>query len=166
MRTSVTIAASFGCPFEGRVGPAAVIDIADQLAATGPDELALADTIGTAVPNKVADLFQGVREVVGDTQLRGHFHNTRNTALANIAAAIDVGVRTLDTSLGGVGGCPFAPRATGNVPTEDVAYMLHEMGYTTGLDLDRLIESTGWLEQVLQHSTPGLVAKAGGFPTP
>jgi hydroxymethylglutaryl-CoA lyase len=166
LRTSVTIAASFGCPFEGRVDPAAVIDIAKQLVQTAPDELALADTIGVAVPSKVAQLFTGVRSIAGEIPLRGHFHNTRNTALANILAAIDEGVHTFDTSLGGVGGCPFAPRATGNVPTEDVAYMLHEMGYTTGLDLDRLIESTGWLEDVLQHATPGLVAKAGGFPTP
>lgn len=166
LRTSVTIAASFGCPFEGRIDPVAVVDIATQLVETQPDELALADTIGVAVPSNVAQLFEVVRGAAGDIPLRGHFHNTRNTALANIVAAIDAGVRTFDTSLGGVGGCPFAPRATGNVPTEDVAYMLHEMGYTTGLDLDRLIKSTGWLEDVLQHSTPGLVAKAGGFPTP
>ncbi|MGI9605533.1 MAG: hydroxymethylglutaryl-CoA lyase [Acidimicrobiales bacterium] len=166
LRTSVTVASAFGCPFEGRVDPTVVVDIASQLADTQPDELALADTIGVAVPTNVADLFRVVIDVAPDPTLRGHFHNTRNTALANIAAALDVGVRTFDTSLGGVGGCPFAPRATGNVPTEDVAYMLEEMGYTTGLDLDRLIQSTSWLEEVLQHSTPGLVAKAGGFPTP
>jgi hydroxymethylglutaryl-CoA lyase len=164
MKTSVVIAASFGCPFEGRVSPVAVAGIAAQIAETEPDELALADTIGVAVPNKVAALFGLVGDQVGDVTLRAHFHNTRNTALANIVAAIDSGVRIFDSSLGGVGGCPFAPRATGNVPTEDVVYMVEEMGFRTGLDLDKLIEATGWLEEQLQHSVPGLVAKAGGFP--
>ena len=165
-KTSVTIAASFGCPFEGRVDPALVVDIARQLAATGPDEIGLADTIGVAVPSKVTSLVEGVSQAVDVIPLRGHFHNTRNTALANIVAAIDAGVRIFDSSLGGVGGCPFAPRATGNVATEDVVYLLHEMGFDTGLDLDLLIQSTAWLEYELQHSTPGLVAKAGGFPAP
>ena len=165
-KTSVTIAASFGCPFEGRVDPALVVDIARQLAATKPDEIGLADTIGVAVPSKVASLIEGVSHAVEAIPLRGHFHNTRNTALANIVAAIDAGIRIFDSSLGGVGGCPFAPRATGNVPTEDVVYLLHEMGFDTGLDLDHLIQSTAWLESELQHSTPGLVAKAGGFPAP
>ena len=98
--------------------------------------------------------------------LRGHFHNTRNTALANIAAAIDEGVRIFDSSLGGVGGCPFAPRATGNVATEDVVYLVHEMGFDTGLDLDALIDASTWLETQLGHGVPSLVAKAGGFPQP
>ncbi len=166
MKTSVVLAASFGCPYEGRVDPAVVVEIVRRLAATGPDEIALADTIGVAVPNKIRSLFEAVTPVVDGIALRGHFHNTRNTALANIVAAIDAGVRIFDTSLGGVGGCPFAPRATGNVATEDVVYLLHEMGYDTGLDLDALIGSTAWLEDQLHHGTPGMVAKAGGFPTP
>ncbi|NNE74544.1 MAG: hydroxymethylglutaryl-CoA lyase [Acidimicrobiales bacterium] len=166
LRTSVIIAAAFGCPFEGRVDPGVVVDLAEQLAEPGPVEVALADTIGVAVPTGVAALFASVADRLGTggPQLRAHFHNTRNTALANIAAAIDGGVRTFDSSLGGVGGCPFAPRATGNVPTEDVVYMVEEMGFDAGLDLDALIATTGWLEEQLQHPTPGLVAKAGGWP--
>jgi len=169
LRTSVTIAAAFGCPFEGRVDPGRVADIAGELATTDPDEIALADTIGVAVPTKVMSLFSRVTaRFEGDAHpdLRGHFHNTRNTALANIATAIDFGVRTFDTSLGGVGGCPFAPKATGNVATEDVVYMVEEMGFDTGMDLDALIAATEWLESELDHRTPGMVAKAGGFPTP
>jgi len=124
----------------------------------------LADTIGVGVPTTVRDLFHQVADRAPGATLRGHFHNTRNTGLANISAAIDAGVRIFDSSLGGLGGCPFAPKATGNVPTEDVAYMVHEMGFDTGLDLDSLIASTEWLETAVEHSTPGLVAKAGGFP--
>jgi hydroxymethylglutaryl-CoA lyase len=141
-----------------------VVAIAERLAATEPDELCLADTIGAGVPSQVRDLFEQVRGVAGTAVLRGHFHNTRNTALANIAAALDAGVGVFDTSLGGVGGCPFAPRATGNVPTEDVVHMLHRMGYDTGLDLDALIATTTWFEGVLGHGVPSLVAKAGPFP--
>ncbi len=170
LRTSVTIAAAFGCPFEGRVDPAAVVRIAAQLLATQPDELALADTIGVAVPTRVSHLFDEIgRQNVATSDretpaLRGHFHDTRNTALANIAAAIDHGVTIFDTSLGGVGGCPFAPRATGNVATEDVVYLVEEMGHNTGVDLHALIQATSWLEGVLGHSVPSLVARAGGFP--
>ncbi len=164
MFTSVTIPASFGCPYEGEVDPAAVLDILARVADTGPDEICLADTIGAAVPNRVADLFNDARLLLGEVTLRGHFHNTRNTGLANIVAAISAGVTVFDTSLGGVGGCPFAPRATGNVPTEDVVHMLERMGYDTGLDLDALIATTAWFETVLEHSVPSLVAKAGSFP--
>jgi hydroxymethylglutaryl-CoA lyase len=164
--TAVTISAACGCPFEGKVEASTVRDIAAQLAPTEPDELIVADTIGVGVPSQVSTLFGLVATEVPGAALRGHFHNTRNTALANIVAAIDSGVRVFDSSLGGVGGCPFAPRATGNVPTEDVVYLLHEMGYDTGLDLDALIELTGWLEAELGHGVPSLVAKAGGFPQP
>lgn len=164
VKATVTISAAWGCPFEGRVPTDRVVAIAEELAETHPAELALADTIGVGVPTQVAALFEAVRERVGHVALRGHFHNTRNTALANIAAAIDVGVRIFDASAGGVGGCPFAPKATGNVPTEDVVYMLHEMGYDTGIDLDAAIGVTRWLEIQLGHGTPSLVARAGGFP--
>ena len=166
VKTAVTVSAVCGCPYEGRVAAESVFDIVGELAETQPDELALADTIGAGVPNQVADLFAGARERAPAITLRGHFHNTRNTALANIAAAIGAGVRVFDSSLGGVGGCPFAPKATGNVATEDVVYLVHEMGYDTGLDLDALIDTTVWLESQLGHGVPSLVAKAGGFPTP
>ncbi len=166
IKAAVTVSAVCGCPYEGRVDADRVLAIVDQLAETRPDELALADTIGVGVPTQVAALFEGAAERAPGVALRGHFHNTRNTALANVAAAIDVGVRVFDASLGGVGGCPFAPRATGNVATEDVVYMVHEMGYETGLDLDGLIEASTWLEAQLGHRVPSLVAKAGGFPQP
>ena len=166
IKTAVTVSAVCGCPYEGRVDADRVLGIVAELAGTQPDELALADTIGVGVPTQVADLFEGAAERAPGIGLRGHFHNTRNTALANIAAAMDVGVRVFDASLGGVGGCPFAPRATGNVATEDVVYMVHEMGYDTGLDLDALIEASTWLEAQLGHRVPSLVAKAGGFPQP
>ena len=166
IKAAVTVSAVCGCPYEGRVDPDRVLAIVDELAETRPDELALADTIGVGVPTQVAALFEGAAERAPGVALRGHFHNTRNTALANVAAAIDVGVRVFDASLGGVGGCPFAPQATGNVATEDVVYMVHEMGYDTGLDLDGLIEASTWLETQLGHRVPSLVAKAGGFPQP
>ena len=166
VKTAVTVSAVCGCPYEGRVAAESVLDIVGELAETQPDELALADTIGAGVPTQVADLFAGARERAPGVALRGHFHNTRNTALANIAAAIETGVRVFDSSLGGVGGCPFAPKATGNVATEDVVYLVHEMGYDTGLDLDALIDTTVWLESQLGHGVPSLVAKAGGFPQP
>ena len=166
VKTAVTVSAVCGCPYEGRVEAGSVFDIVAQLAETQPDELALADTIGAGVPTQVANLFAGAQERAPGVALRGHFHNTRNTALANIAAAIDSGVRVFDASVGGVGGCPFAPKATGNVATEDVVYLVHEMGYDTGLDLDALIDTSTWLETQLGHGVPSLVAKAGGFPQP
>ena len=164
LKTAVTVSAVCGCPYEGLVEPAAVFDVVSEVAVTQPDELALADTIGAGVPTQVAELFAGAAQRAPGIALRGHFHNTRNTALANITAAIDAGVRVFDSSLGGVGGCPFAPRATGNVATEDVVYLLHQMGYDTGLDLDALIDAGAWLETQLGHSVPSLVAKAGAFP--
>lgn len=164
IKTAVTVSAVCGCPYEGRVDPDKVLDIVSDLADTQPDELALADTIGAGVPSGVGALFAGAAQRAPGIALRGHFHNTRNTALANIAAAIDEGVRVFDSSLGGVGGCPFAPRATGNVATEDVVYLVHEMGFDTGLDLDALIDASTWLETQLGHGVPSLVAKAGGFP--
>ena len=166
IRTSVTVSAVCGCPYEGRVDADRVLGIVAELAETQPDEIALADTIGVGVPNQVSALFEGAAEQAAGIALRGHFHNTRNTALANIAAAIDTGVRVFDSSLGGVGGCPFAPKATGNVATEEVVYMVHEMGFDTGIDLDALIEASAWLEDQLGHGVPSLVAKAGGFPQP
>jgi hydroxymethylglutaryl-CoA lyase len=164
-RTSVVVSVAWGCPYEGDVAWPVVAEIVARLAATEPDELCLADTIGAAVPNRVGEWFSAAAGLVGPaTALRGHFHNTRNTGLANIAAAVDAGVRIFDTSLGGVGGCPFAPRATGNTPTEDVVWMLERMGYRTGLDLTALIDTSAWFEAALGHPVPSLVAKAGPFP--
>lgn len=164
LATSVTLAASFGCPYEGEVPLSRLVDVAARVADHGPDEIALADSIGVAVPTDVRERVAAVREVIGGAALRCHFHNTRNTGLANAAAAVEAGVRVLDSSLAGIGGCPFAPNATGNIATEDVVYLLHRMGYRTGVDLDALIDTVPWMEDVLAHSTPGLLGKAGNFP--
>lgn len=164
LATSVTVAASFGCPYEGEVSVERLVDVVGRVAAHGPDEIALADSIGVAVPTDVRERVAAVRPVIGGARLRCHFHNTRNTGLANAVAAVEAGVSVLDSSLGGIGGCPFAPNATGNIPTEDLVYLLERMGCDTGVDLDALIGHVGWLEEALGHPTPGLLAKAGGFP--
>ena len=164
VRTQVTVSAAFGCPFEGEIAPERVVDLARRAAAGQPCELALADTIGAAVPSQVTDLVTRVRRAVPDLPLRCHFHNTRNTGLANAYAAIEADVRVLDASIGGIGGCPFAPAATGNIPTEDLVYMLERMGIATNLDLDALIATSRWIQTQLGRPVPGLVAKAGRFP--
>jgi hydroxymethylglutaryl-CoA lyase len=160
----VTISAAFGCPFEGEVDPARVVAMAARLAAARPREIALADTIGCAVPAQVSDLIVRVRAVVGDVPLRAHFHNTRNTGLANAWAAVEGGVATLDSSLGGLGGCPFAPKATGNIPTEDLLYLLTRSGVATGLDLDAAIDAGRWLIEMMGRPLPAMVSRAGAFP--
>ncbi len=160
---SVTLSASFGCPYEGEVEVSRLVDVAQQVAAAGIDELAIADTIGVAVPNDVHRRLTAVREAV-DVPLRVHVHNTRNTGYASALAAADAGVEVLDASLGGIGGCPFAPRATGNIATEDLVYALERSGFSTGLDLDELCRASEWLGERLGRPTPGLVAKAGRFP--
>ena len=168
LSTSITLAATFGCPYEGEVSLDRLQWVLEQVAAAAPDEIALADSIGVAAPTDVTARVGLAHEVIAaattDIALRCHFHNTRNTGLANAAAAINAGVRTFDSSLGGIGGCPFAPNATGNVPTEDLLYMLHRMGYTSGVDLDALTANVAWLEDVLHHASPGYLAKAGNFP--
>jgi hydroxymethylglutaryl-CoA lyase len=164
IRAQVTVSVAFGCPFEGEVPPARVVDIVRRLASAGPLEIALADTIGVAVPSQVTSLIERVREAVPSVPLRCHFHNTRNTAVANADAAVRAGVRTLDASVGGIGGCPFAPNATGNVATEDLLYMLTRQGHETGVDLERLIGVAKWLEGELGKRLPGMVSKAGAFP--
>jgi len=160
----VTISAAFGCPFEGEVDPARVIAMAARVAQARPREIALADTIGCGVPAQVTDLVGRVRAVIGDIPLRAHFHNTRNTGLANAWAAYQAGVTTLDASLGGLGGCPFAPKATGNIPTEDLAYLLARSGVATGLDLDGAIATGQWLSELMGRPLPGMVSRAGSFP--
>lgn len=162
---SITIAVAFGCPFEGDVCVERIADIAESVADGVPDEIVLADTIGVAVPVQVRESFEAVRARIGSAiPLRGHFHNTRNTAVANVQAAIQCGVTRFDSSLGGTGGCPFAPAATGNVATEDLAFFAARSGYATTLQLDRLIEGARWLGEVLGRSLPGMVSKAGPFP--
>ena len=163
-RAQITISTAFGCPFDGEVNPQRVVDMAKVAAAAGPVEVAIADTIGVAGPRDVADLVTKVKAAIAPLPVRVHFHNTRNTGLANVWAAVTAGARTVDASLGGLGGCPFAPRATGNVPTEDVVYMLERSGYRTGLNLDRVIEAAGWLSQNMGRELPGMVSKAGNFP--
>ncbi len=164
MRTSVTLAASFGCPYEGEVPVSRVAETVEQVARFGPDEIAIADSIGVAVPTDVTERMEAAGAAGGGATLRCHFHNTRNTGLANVAAAVGAGVRVVDSSLAGIGGCPFAPNATGNIPTEDTVYLLERMGYDTGVSLEALIASVPWVEELLDHPTPGLLAKAGPFP--
>ncbi len=160
----VTISAAFGCPFEGEIAVSRVVEIAREIADGAPFEIAIADTIGVGVPGQVTDIFGQVGAALPGMSLRGHFHNTRNTGLANAYAAIMAGASTLDASLGGLGGCPFAPAATGNIPTEDLLYMLSRMGVETGVDLDRTIETARWVEQQVGHAVPGMLIKAGPFP--
>lgn len=164
VRMQVTLSTAFGCPFEGEVPASRVVEICRRLAQSNPLEIALADTIGVAVPSQVTALVEQVRGVVGDVAIRCHFHNTRNTAVANAYAAVLAGVSTLDASVGGVGGCPFAPHATGNVGTEDLVYMLSRAGYDTGIDLTQLIETARWLGEQRGKPVPSMVSKAGGFP--
>jgi hydroxymethylglutaryl-CoA lyase len=160
---SVTVAVSFGCPFEGEVDPAAVVGIARRVAALGVDEISLADTIGVGVPAQVTALVERVGAVAPGVRLRTHFHNTRNTGYANAVAAQAAGVRVFDSSLGGIGGCPFAPAATGNIATEDLANLFERSGLTTGLDLPRLLEDSRWLGEQLGAALPALLPRAGVF---
>ena len=160
----VTVSAAFGCPFEGEMPMEKVVRLVQRLAAMGYSAISLADTIGAAGPSDVAALVKRIRTLEPDLSLSCHFHNTRNTAVANTYAAIQEGVRTFDASCGGVGGCPFAPAATGNVATEDLLYMIHRMGLKTGVDIDKIIETAKWLEGPLETSMPAMVTRAGVFP--
>jgi len=164
IRAQVTISTAFGCPFEGEVPVERVVRLAERLAAGRPEEIAVADTIGVAVPTQVSALLAALRQALPGTRLRAHFHNTRNTGLANAYAAVESGVSVLDASCGGIGGCPFAPAATGNIPTEDLIYMLHRMGVDTGVNLAALLDTSRWLQQALDHAVPGMLVKAGLFP--
>ena len=166
VRATITIGASFGCPFEGEMPVARVIDVARRVAEGGPYEIAFADTIGVGVPSQVTEIIGRAREALPGVRLRAHFHNTRNTGLANAYAAVEAGVSTLDSSAGGIGGCPFAPAATGNIPTEDLVYLLSRSGIATGVDLEGLIATGEWLQQALGRPVPGMLVKAGSFPKP
>ena len=166
VRPQVTVSAAFGCPFEGEIAVDRVIDVAKRVAEANPYEVAFADTIGVGVPSQVTEILTRARAALPGVRLRAHFHNTRNTGLANAYAAVEAGVSALDSSAGGIGGCPFAPAATGNIPTEDLVYMLQRMGVSTGVDLEKLLGTGEWLQQTLGRSVPGMLLKAGGFPKP
>lgn len=163
---SVLIATAFGCPYEGEVAATRVAEIAEAIVAIGVDELALADSIGAAVPSEVTQRFQALARRWPDLPLRGHFHNTRNTGIANVYAAHLAGVRAFDASTGGIGGCPFAPGATGNVATEDLAYLFARMGVQTGIDLEAVIANAHWLGALLERPMPSMLSRSGPFPRP
>ncbi len=162
MPITVTLSVAFGCPFEGPVPAQRVLDIVERLMTAPADEICLADTIGVGVPAQVNELVRGARRI-GAT-VGAHFHNTRNTGYANAVAALDQGVVSLDASVGGAGGCPFAPKATGNIATEDLVYLLRGLGVDTGIDLDALISCSRWLGEQLGKELPGMVARAGDYP--
>jgi hydroxymethylglutaryl-CoA lyase len=164
-RLSATVSTAFGCPFDGEVSIERVVAVAEMCAHQDIFELALADTIGVGSPKDVHERFRAVKQAIpAGIQLRAHFHNTRNTALANALAAVVEGVRVLDGSLGGIGGCPFAPGAAGNVPTEDLLYMFTRMGFDTGVDLDGAVEAARFIGGVLGRATPGMVSRAPKWP--
>jgi hydroxymethylglutaryl-CoA lyase len=164
VRLTITISVAFGCPFEGEVPLDRLRMVAARVAELRPDELALADTIGVAVPSDVDGRLEVVRSLGPTPPLRVHFHNTRNTGIANAVTAVRGGVTVLDASLAGIGGCPFAPAATGNIATEDVIYAFSRMGFDTGVDLDAAIVCARWLAGELGIDPPGMVARAGAFP--
>jgi isopropylmalate/homocitrate/citramalate synthase len=158
---SVSISVAFGCPFEGAVGPGRVLELVDRATELGAAEVVLADTIGVAVPRQVTSLIAEAAKRARRTGV--HLHNTRNTGFASAYAALEAGATVFEASVGGLGGCPFAPRATGNVATEDLVYLLHGEGVETGVDLDALIAVSEWLERVLGRELPGQLYRAGAF---
>ena len=162
LKVTATVSVAFGCPFEGRVDPGLVIEHAHRMAAAGADEVILADTIGVGVPKQVRELVPRALEAGKPVGL--HLHNTRNTGYASAAAGLEHGATIFDASVGGLGGCPFAPRATGNIATEDLIYLLEGEGVETGVDLDALIGVAEWLSGVLDRPLPGLLQRAGNFP--
>ena len=162
MPVTVTVSVAFGSPFDGPVPAARVLQIVEGLMVIPPDEICLADTIGVGVPSQVHELVRGARAT--GAAVGAHFHNTRNTGYANAVAALEEGVVSLDASVGGAGGCPFAPNATGNIATEDLVYMLRGLGVETGIDLDALIATSRWLGAQLGKELPGMLARAGDYP--
>ena len=161
---TVMISSAFGCPFEGEIREADVIEYAKRLAEAEPCEIALADTIGVGDPWRVGSLFDKLRDAVPGMPLRGHFHNTRNTGIANAYAAIQAGVTSIDASIGGLGGCPFAPAATGNIATEDLVYVLDRGGIDSGVDLSTIMDACSWMNGVVGRQLPAMVSRAGSFP--
>jgi hydroxymethylglutaryl-CoA lyase len=161
--TTLTLSTAFGCPFEGEVPAERVIELAVAGARAGAQEICLGDTIGVGVPSQVRELAAGITAET-DVPLRFHFHNTRNTGFANAVAAVEAGSAVLDSSAGGVGGCPFAPAATGNIATEDLVYLLERMGIRTGVDLPALLPTAQFLTEHLGHEVPAMLPRAGVFP--
>ena len=162
LRSTVTLSVAFGCPFEGEVDPGWVLEVAGRVAETRPHALVLADTIGVASPSATRKLIARVAAL--GLPVGGHFHNTRNTGYANALAALEAGATVLDASIGGLGGCPFAPNATGNIATEDLVYALHRDGVTTGIDLDALVAVAAWVAETLRRQLDGQLYRAGTFP--
>ena len=163
LRATVTVGAAFGCPFEGKVDPGTPLGLAERLVTAGADEIVFADTIGVGVPRQVRELVEQALTFAGGRPVGLHLHNTRNTGIANALVGVESGATVLDASVGGIGGCPFAPKATGNICTEDLVYMLHGEGIDTGVDLDALISVAEWLESVLERQLDGQVYRAGTF---
>lgn len=161
---SLTISVAFGCPFDGEVSANQVVAIVREAAFLGVKEIALADTIGVADPWTVRDRVEAARAAAPEARLRMHFHDTRGTGLANAFASVEAGVDVLDASCGGLGGCPFAPAATGNIATEDLAYMLHRAGFETGLDIDALVAAARWIGEKIGKAPASSISRAGGFP--
>jgi hydroxymethylglutaryl-CoA lyase/(R)-citramalyl-CoA lyase len=162
IRATVTLGTSFGCPFEGAIDPGRVLELAARFASAGADEIVFADTVGVAVPRQVREIVTAA-VAAHAVPIGVHLHNTRNTGFANALTAVEAGATVLDASVGGIGGCPFAPRATGNISTEDLVYLLNGEGVETGVDLDALIEVSEWLEGVLGRELEGMVYRAGAF---
>jgi hydroxymethylglutaryl-CoA lyase len=163
---SVSISVAFGCPFDGEVALERVVDVVRAAGELSVPEIAVADTIGVADPWTVRKRIEAARKAAPNAKLRMHFHDTRNTGLANAYASVEAGVDILDASCGGLGGCPFAPNATGNIGTEDLVYMLERGGFTTDYDLGKLIETAHWMSGLLGKPPAASVSRAGGFPTP
>jgi len=164
MRANVMVSSAFGCPFEGEVPLSHVLEIVKRVMEGNPVELGFADSIGVGVPAQVTEMIGAVREIAPGVPLRFHFHNTRNTGIANAYAAVEAGVDSLDASIGGIGGCPFAPAATGNISTDDLLYMLDRSGVETGVSLDKIVETSYWLQEQLGRDVPAMLPKAGIFP--
>lgn len=163
--TTITVGAAFGCPFEGDVSLDRITAIIADVVAAGPDEISLADTIGVAVPSDITQRVAILKSLApASTPLRLHLHDTRHTGVANAVAAVAAGISVLDSSIGGAGGCPFAPKATGNVATEDLIYLFNRMRVSTGVDLDLIIQAAIWLEERLGKVLPGALSRAGDFP--
>ena len=161
---SATLSCVWGCPFDGEVSDGQVADLVGRIAELGVAEIALADTIGAGDPWAVTKKVEAARAAAPDAVLRLHFHDTRNTGLANAYAGIEAGLSVLDASVGGIGGCPFAPGATGNIATEDLVFMLERAGYSTGYDLDALIKTARWIGEKIGRPAPSALSRAGGWP--
>ncbi|MCV6970206.1 hydroxymethylglutaryl-CoA lyase [Mycobacterium bohemicum] len=161
LTVEVVVATAWDCPFDGPTPPQQVLDIAAAATGFGVDRFSIADTIGTATPGRVTSLIGQLRPVIGDLPLGGHFHNTRGAGLASAYAAVTCGVTRLDASAGGLGGCPFAPGATGNIATEDLVYLLRDSGVEVDIDLDAAIDAARIAKSVVGHELPGALLRAG-----